>query len=246
MMALQPLCVPVSVCVCVGLDWGCDANLLFFRSRLRRFNRLFQLQQIHQQLLQVHSVHTNLIAPATGLSTNATGAHTPSSNTHTVLTHTLPHTVHNAVLTVHAQTTLCSHLTHTHTHLIPTATLYTNKHTGVSHCTQTVHTNWYCLHNATCSHTQTCTQRLYNDFYIDFLSDINRSVAYYTQVQSLILFITWCLHRDAIITSSINSLTSFFSGFVIFSFLGYMSQKHNVALDKVATDGKLVRSCKDG
>ncbi|TSL82618.1 Lysophosphatidylcholine acyltransferase 1 [Bagarius yarrelli] len=43
--------------------------------------------------------------------------------------------------------------------------------------------------------------------------------------------------EDAIITSSINSLTSFFSGFVIFSFLGYMSQKHNVALDKVATDG---------
>uniref|UniRef100_A0A669BSZ4 Transporter n=1 Tax=Oreochromis niloticus TaxID=8128 RepID=A0A669BSZ4_ORENI len=44
-------------------------------------------------------------------------------------------------------------------------------------------------------------------------------------------------YRDAIITSSINSLTSFFSGFVVFSFLGYMSQKHNVALDKVARDG---------
>ncbi|XP_018618351.2 sodium-dependent dopamine transporter isoform X1 [Scleropages formosus] len=44
-------------------------------------------------------------------------------------------------------------------------------------------------------------------------------------------------YRDAIITSSINSLTSFFSGFVIFSFLGYMSQKHNVALEEVATDG---------
>nr|XP_006635943.1 PREDICTED: sodium-dependent dopamine transporter [Lepisosteus oculatus] len=44
-------------------------------------------------------------------------------------------------------------------------------------------------------------------------------------------------YRDAIITSSINSLTSFFSGFVIFSFLGYMSQKHKVALDEVATDG---------
>uniref|UniRef100_A0A8C7ZVU0 Transporter n=1 Tax=Oryzias sinensis TaxID=183150 RepID=A0A8C7ZVU0_9TELE len=44
-------------------------------------------------------------------------------------------------------------------------------------------------------------------------------------------------YRDAIITSSINSLTSFFSGFVVFSFLGYMSHKHNVALDKVARDG---------
>ncbi|KAJ3597854.1 hypothetical protein NHX12_001370 [Muraenolepis orangiensis] len=44
-------------------------------------------------------------------------------------------------------------------------------------------------------------------------------------------------YRDAIITSSINSLTSFFSGFVVFSFLGYMSHKHNVALDKVVRDG---------
>lgn len=48
--------------------------------------------------------------------------------------------------------------------------------------------------------------------------------------------------RDAIITSSINSLTSFFSGFVVFSFLGYMSHKHNVALDKVARDGMILRS----
>uniref|UniRef100_A0A8C6L4Z6 Transporter n=1 Tax=Nothobranchius furzeri TaxID=105023 RepID=A0A8C6L4Z6_NOTFU len=47
-------------------------------------------------------------------------------------------------------------------------------------------------------------------------------------------------YRDAIITSSINSLTSFFSGFVVFSFLGYMSHKHNVALDKVARDAGLV------
>lgn len=59
------------------------------------------------------------------------------------------------------------------------------------------------------------------------------------------LYICLCSHfgptslfRDAIITSSINSLTSFFSGFVVFSFLGYMSHKHNVALDKVARDGR--------
>uniref|UniRef100_A0A3B3ZYJ9 Transporter n=1 Tax=Periophthalmus magnuspinnatus TaxID=409849 RepID=A0A3B3ZYJ9_9GOBI len=44
-------------------------------------------------------------------------------------------------------------------------------------------------------------------------------------------------YRDAIITSSINSLTSFFSGFVVFSFLGYLSKKHNVSLDNVARDG---------
>ncbi|XP_069476537.1 sodium-dependent dopamine transporter [Ambystoma mexicanum] len=44
-------------------------------------------------------------------------------------------------------------------------------------------------------------------------------------------------YRDAIITTSVNSLTSFFSGFVIFSFLGYMSQKHKVPISEVAKDG---------
>ncbi|KAE8597623.1 hypothetical protein XENTR_v10016537 [Xenopus tropicalis] len=44
-------------------------------------------------------------------------------------------------------------------------------------------------------------------------------------------------YRDAIITTSVNSLTSFFSGFVIFSFLGYMAQKHNVPIGDVAKDG---------
>ncbi|XP_054638182.1 sodium-dependent dopamine transporter isoform X2 [Dunckerocampus dactyliophorus] len=34
-----------------------------------------------------------------------------------------------------------------------------------------------------------------------------------------------------------NNCYSFFSGFVVFSFLGYMSYKHNVPLDKVARDG---------
>nr|XP_020037940.1 sodium-dependent dopamine transporter [Castor canadensis] len=44
-------------------------------------------------------------------------------------------------------------------------------------------------------------------------------------------------YRDAIITTSINSLTSFSSGFVVFSFLGYMAQKHSVPIGDVATDG---------
>ncbi|KAM4875286.1 sodium-dependent dopamine transporter [Thomomys bottae] len=44
-------------------------------------------------------------------------------------------------------------------------------------------------------------------------------------------------YRDAIITTSINSLTSFSSGFVVFSFLGYMAQKHSVPIRDVATDG---------
>lgn len=47
-----------------------------------------------------------------------------------------------------------------------------------------------------------------------------------------------CSHRDAIITTSVNSLTSFSSGFVVFSFLGYMAQKHNVPIGDVAKDGE--------
>lgn len=44
--------------------------------------------------------------------------------------------------------------------------------------------------------------------------------------------------RDAVITTSVNSLTSFSSGFVVFSFLGYMAQKHSVPIGDVAKDGK--------
>lgn len=47
-----------------------------------------------------------------------------------------------------------------------------------------------------------------------------------------------CCHRDAIITTSVNSLTSFSSGFVVFSFLGYMAQKHSVPIGDVAKDGE--------
>ncbi|XP_078400368.1 sodium-dependent noradrenaline transporter isoform X1 [Cetorhinus maximus] len=43
--------------------------------------------------------------------------------------------------------------------------------------------------------------------------------------------------RDAILTSSINCVTSFFSGFAIFSVLGYMAFKHGVDISEVATDG---------
>ncbi|RVE74797.1 hypothetical protein OJAV_G00025580 [Oryzias javanicus] len=44
-------------------------------------------------------------------------------------------------------------------------------------------------------------------------------------------------YRDAILTSTVNCITSFVSGFAIFSVLGYMAQKHQVDIDKVATDG---------
>lgn len=48
--------------------------------------------------------------------------------------------------------------------------------------------------------------------------------------------------RDAIITTSVNSLTSFSSGFVVFSFLGYMAQKHSVPIADVAKDGEWPRA----
>ncbi|XP_021954032.1 sodium-dependent serotonin transporter isoform X2 [Folsomia candida] len=44
-------------------------------------------------------------------------------------------------------------------------------------------------------------------------------------------------YRDAIITSSINCLTSFLAGFVIFSVLGYMAKVQNKSIDKVGLEG---------
>ncbi|XP_006000314.1 sodium-dependent noradrenaline transporter [Latimeria chalumnae] len=44
-------------------------------------------------------------------------------------------------------------------------------------------------------------------------------------------------YRDALLTSVFNCVTSFFSGFAIFSVLGYMAYKHKVKIEDVATDG---------
>lgn len=46
-------------------------------------------------------------------------------------------------------------------------------------------------------------------------------------------------HRDAILTSTVNCITSFFSGFAIFSVLGYMAYKQGVKIEDVATEGTL-------
>lgn len=43
--------------------------------------------------------------------------------------------------------------------------------------------------------------------------------------------------RDALLTSFINSATSFVSGFVIFSVLGYMAHTSGQAISEVATEG---------
>ena len=44
--------------------------------------------------------------------------------------------------------------------------------------------------------------------------------------------------RDALATSTINCATSFLSGFVIFSVLGYMSLQSGKGIEEVATEGK--------
>ncbi|XP_043937937.1 sodium-dependent noradrenaline transporter [Protopterus annectens] len=44
-------------------------------------------------------------------------------------------------------------------------------------------------------------------------------------------------YRDALLTSTVNCVTSFFSGFAIFSVLGYMAKKHGVNIEEVATEG---------
>ncbi|XP_059173432.1 sodium-dependent dopamine transporter-like [Physella acuta] len=43
--------------------------------------------------------------------------------------------------------------------------------------------------------------------------------------------------RDAILTSTINCSTSFFSGFIIFMILGYMADRTGQPIDEVATEG---------
>ena len=49
---------------------------------------------------------------------------------------------------------------------------------------------------------------------------------------------TLSLFRDALITSSVNCCTSFFSGFVIFMILGYMADLADVDIADVATEGR--------
>lgn len=45
-------------------------------------------------------------------------------------------------------------------------------------------------------------------------------------------------HRDAYILAVINSCTSFFAGFVVFSVLGFMASEQGVDISKVAESGE--------
>jgi len=44
-------------------------------------------------------------------------------------------------------------------------------------------------------------------------------------------------YRDCLVTSAVNSFTSFFSGFVIFTYLGYMANSQNKLIEDVADQG---------
>lgn len=49
------------------------------------------------------------------------------------------------------------------------------------------------------------------------------------------------LFSDCLITTAVNCFTSFFSGFVIFTYLGFMSHKQHKPISSVATEGELHR-----
>ena len=50
--------------------------------------------------------------------------------------------------------------------------------------------------------------------------------------------LTHSAHRDAYILAVINSSTSFFAGFVVFSVLGFMASEQGVDISKVAESGE--------
>lgn len=50
-------------------------------------------------------------------------------------------------------------------------------------------------------------------------------------------FILSFLYRDCLVTTAVNCFTSFFSGFVIFTYLGFMSHKQQVPISSVAAEG---------
>lgn len=53
---------------------------------------------------------------------------------------------------------------------------------------------------------------------------------------------SFCISRDAFVLAVINSGTSFFAGFVVFSVLGFMAAEQGVDISKVAESGKYIPS----
>lgn len=45
-------------------------------------------------------------------------------------------------------------------------------------------------------------------------------------------------YRQSLIVCAVNSGTSFFSGFAVFSIIGFMAKEQNMPIDQVAMSGK--------
>jgi solute carrier family 6 dopamine transporter-like protein 3 len=75
---------------------------------------------------------------------------------------------------------------------------------------------------------------------ITYTSKDVESIRLYDEVLRICALLTRLInviHRDALITSLINSATSFIAGFVIFSVLGYMARASGKSIQDVATEG---------
>jgi hypothetical protein len=53
------------------------------------------------------------------------------------------------------------------------------------------------------------------------------------------LYVYQYIFRDCLITAGVNSFTSIFSGFVVFTYLGYMASRQDKHIDTVAQEGKI-------
>ena len=63
----------------------------------------------------------------------------------------------------------------------------------------------------------------------------------YVYNNMILSFIVFIFHfRDCMVTSVVNSLTSFFSGFVIFTYLGYMAKYQDRKIENVAEQGSFI------
>jgi len=74
---------------------------------------------------------------------------------------------------------------------------------------------------------------------INYHGHINRILIFYNYCKFIIeLLISLCLsHRDALIVSFGNCLTSFFAGFVIFGVIGFMAHELGQPVAEVVKQG---------
>ncbi|KAH9503519.1 hypothetical protein Btru_068104, partial [Bulinus truncatus] len=131
-----------------------------------------------------------------------------------------------------------SHYTVTHYSVsLYTVPHYTVPHYSVPH---------YTLPQYSTSHykyltAQYLTTQYLNTVYltIQYLTTQNLTTQYLTTQYLTTQYLTtqYLTIQDCIVTVIVNSFTSLFSGFVIFSYLGYMALRTHKDIDKVATEG---------